>query len=66
MAAPLTIALQAVGLDRDKVIHKPRLFSDNGSSYIAGGLVEWLMRQVLASITHHKDSNHLPMDTAYR
>ena len=24
------------------VVHKPRLLSDNGSSYIAGDLVEWL------------------------
>ena len=34
----LTIALQASGLASAKVIHRPRLLSDNGSSYIAGDL----------------------------
>ncbi len=35
-------ALRASGCDRAEVISKPRLFSDNGSSYIAGELAEWL------------------------
>ena len=34
----LTLALEASGLDGMKVAHRPRLLSDNGSSYIAGGL----------------------------
>jgi putative transposase len=38
----LSIALQASGCDRANVVHKPRLLSDNGSSYIAGGLADWL------------------------
>ena len=38
----LTLALQASGLDTAKVDHRPRLLSDNGSSYIAGDLAEWL------------------------
>ena len=38
----LTMALQASGLDSIKVVHRPRLLSDNGSSYIAGDLAEWL------------------------
>jgi putative transposase len=38
----LNLALQASGLERAKVAHRPRLLSDNGSSYIAGDLAEWL------------------------
>jgi transposase InsO family protein len=30
----LKLALQASGCDRVEVVHKPRLLSDNGSSYI--------------------------------
>lgn len=38
----LTLALEATGLDTAWVAHRPRLLSDNGSSYIAGELAEWL------------------------
>lgn len=38
----LDIALAASGCDSAKVLHKPRLLSDNGSSYIAGDLAEYL------------------------
>ena len=38
----LELALQASGCDEAKVVHKPRLLSDNGSSYISGDLAEWL------------------------
>ena len=38
----LTLALQASGLDSMNVVHRPRLLSDNGSSYIAGDLADWL------------------------
>ena len=38
----LELALQASGCDLAKVIHKPRLLSDNGSSYVSGELAEWL------------------------
>ena len=38
----LKLALQASGFDRAKVMHKPRLLSDNGSSYISEDLAEWL------------------------
>ena len=36
---------QASGLDQANVVHKPRLLSDNGSSYIAGDLAEWMENQ---------------------
>ena len=38
----LKLALEASGCDHARVIHKPRLLSDNGSSYISGDLAEWL------------------------
>jgi len=38
----LNLALQASGLDQVHVVHRPRLLSDNGSSYISGDLAEWL------------------------
>jgi putative transposase len=38
----LDLALQASGLDRAKVIHRPRLLSDNGPSYISAELAQWL------------------------
>jgi len=38
----LELALTASGCDQATVAHKPRLLSDNGSSYIAGALADWL------------------------
>ena len=38
----LDLALQASGLDHAKVVHRPRLLSDNGPSYISADLAEWL------------------------
>ncbi len=38
----LELALEASGCDRPTVRHRPRLLSDNGSSYIAGGLANFL------------------------
>ena len=38
----LELALQASGCDQVHVAHKPRLLSDNGSSYVSGDLAEWL------------------------
>ena len=38
----LDLALKASGCDSARVKHKPRLLSDNGSSYISGDLAEWL------------------------
>jgi transposase InsO family protein len=53
----LTKALQASGLDSAKVVHRPRLLSDNGSSYIAGDLAEWLDKQ---NITHIRGAPNHP------
>ena len=38
----LDLALQASGCDQVHVVHKHRLLSDNGSSYVSGELAEWL------------------------
>ncbi|WP_137703375.1 IS3 family transposase [Marimonas lutisalis] len=38
----LDLALQASGCDQATVLHKPRLLSDNGASYISGELAGWL------------------------
>jgi transposase InsO family protein len=38
----LSLALAASGLDQATVAHRPRLLSDNGSSYISGELAQWL------------------------
>ena len=38
----LNLALQASGCDQVHVVHKPRLLSDNGSSYVSGELADWL------------------------
>ena len=42
VTATLDLALSAAGLDHVTVMHRPRLLSDNGSSYVAGDLAEWL------------------------
>ncbi|WP_147115163.1 IS3 family transposase [Tateyamaria sp. syn59] len=42
VTATLEDALAASGCDRAIVAHRPRLLSDNGSSYISGELAGWL------------------------
>ena len=42
VTATLDLALAASGLDQMTVVHRPRLLSDNGASYVAGDLAEWL------------------------
>jgi putative transposase len=53
----LELALQASGCDQAHVRHKPRLLSDNGSSYISGDLAEWLDDQ---KITHIRGAPYHP------
>ena len=38
----LQLALTASGCASARVVHKPRVLSDNGSSYISGDLAKWL------------------------
>jgi putative transposase len=42
VTATLDLALKASGLDQATVVHRPRLLSDNGSSYISADLARWL------------------------
>ena len=38
----LQLAMAASGCDQAHVVHKPRLLSDNGSSYVSADFAEWL------------------------
>ena len=42
VTATLELALQASGCDQADAVHKPRVRSDNGSSYISGNLADGL------------------------
>ena len=52
----LELALTASGCDQAHMLHKPRLLSDNGPSYVAGELADWLkdrkMRHVRGAPFH--------------
>ena len=50
VTATLEMALDAAGLDKAKVLHRPRLLSDNGSSYISDDLAKWLERHDMAHV----------------
>ncbi len=45
VTATLDLALAASGLDKMTVVHRPRLLSDNGASYVAEDLARWLDNQ---------------------
>ena len=53
----LELALTASGCDQANVRHKPRLLSDNGSSYISADLAEWLGNQ---DMKHVRGAPHHP------
>ena len=53
----LKLALKASGCDRAKVMHKPRLLSDNRASYISGNLAQWLEGK---GMDHVRGSPHHP------
>jgi putative transposase len=58
VTATLDLALKASGLDQAKVVHRPRLLSDNGSSYISADLAEWLDGQ---DMDHVRGAPYHPM-----
>jgi putative transposase len=58
VTATLDLALQASGLDPAKPADRPRLLSDNGSSYIAGDLAKWLDAR---NIKHLRGAPYHPM-----
>jgi transposase InsO family protein len=49
VTATLDLALAASGPDHMTVVHRPHLLSDNGSSYVASDLANWLDKQNSAS-----------------
>jgi putative transposase len=53
----LQLALTASGCDQVHVRHKPRLLSDNGSSYISGDLAQWLDQR---RMTHVRGAPYHP------
>ena len=57
VTATLDQALQASGCDRATLIHRPRLLSDNGSSYIAGDLAKYLKAR---GMEHVRGAPHHP------
>ena len=58
VTATLDLALKASGLDRATVVHRPRLLSDNGSSYISADLAKWLDCQ---DMDHVRGAPYHPM-----
>ena len=50
VTATLKLALEASGCNHANIVHKPRLLSDNGSSYISGDLAEWLEGQGMSHV----------------
>jgi len=50
VTATLDLALAASGLDQMTVIHRPRLLSDNGASYVAADLSQWLDQQKMEHV----------------
>ena len=50
VTATLEMALDASGLDKAKILHRPRLLSDNGSSYVSDDLAKWMERHDMAHV----------------
>jgi transposase InsO family protein len=57
VTATLEMALEASGCDQATVVHRPRLLSDNGSSYVASDLATWLDER---DMTHIRGAPHHP------
>jgi putative transposase len=54
VTATLGLALAASGLDWATVVHRPRLLTDNGASYIATDLTKWLDGQRMELFGAHR------------
>jgi putative transposase len=50
VTATLDLALEASGLNQPTLVHRPRLLSDNGSSYISADLAKWLDGQDMGHV----------------
>ena len=58
VAATLEQALALAGLDQATVVHRPRLLSDNGPSYVSAELATWLTDRTMA---HTRGKPYHPM-----
>jgi putative transposase len=58
VTATLELALQASGLDQAGIEKRPRLLSDNGPSYVASELADWLDRE---GMSHTRGKPYHPM-----
>jgi putative transposase len=58
VTATLDLALQVSGLDQAELTGRPRLLSDNGSSYVAADLAKWLGAR---NINHRHGAPYHPM-----
>lgn len=58
VTATLERALKSSGLDQARLAHRPRLLSDNGSSYISADLAKWLDDQ---NMDHVRGAPYHPM-----
>jgi putative transposase len=58
VTATLDLALDASGVSKAKVVHRPRLLSDNGSSYISDDLAKWMKRH---DMSHVRGAPYHPM-----
>ena len=57
-AAGVEQALAVAGLDRATLMHRPRLLSDNGPSYVSAELATWLKAR---AIPHTRGKPYHPM-----
>src|SRR6187397_1600248 len=58
VTATLELALTASGCESAQVAHRPRLLSDNGSSYVSADLAKWLDRR---DMDHVRGAPYHPM-----
>jgi transposase InsO family protein len=54
----LDLARAQTGIDRVRVVHRPRLLSDNGPCYVSGALATYLSRH---GLTHTRGAPYHPM-----
>ena len=64
VTATLEDALAASGCDSATVVHKPRLLSDDGSSYISGDLAKWLGEQGMDHVRRAPKAERNSLDHA--
>jgi len=71
VTATLEMALDASGLDKAKALHRPRLLSDNGSSYVSDDLAKWMERHDMAMTQgkierwHQTSKNRILLENYY-